>query len=275
MARGLYDDPRAPSLFEGINARYYRASEISRSFVPSQQFEHLAVRQHTVVVGPRGSGKTTLLRMLHPECLRLWNHPVADSIRNRIEFTAAYVPADKVWRQQIDAASATLSVPEQTQFAAHILSLDAMAAMLRAIEVRITPTPGAQNQFRLVQMSDDQQSRLAAELANGWGLKPTFLDLGSLRVALRSRRIEARQWCDNPTQGHGLNLAIPWDEAVLLAVDSFESATGIRGEAWAVLFDELEIVPGAIRDEILSAARGADPRMLLKISLSPWLKDYL
>jgi hypothetical protein len=272
----VFEDQVSPSLFEGINARYYRATEIARSFVPNEQFENLIVRQHSLVVGPRGSGKTTLLRMLHPECMRVWEHRQASAFRQKIDFSAAYVATDRVWRQQVEGAAMGATSIERQRFFDEIIALDVMAAMLRTIEIRLQKGSGAAGIHQFVEVGDEATANLAAEIADGWNLKPKFLDLGSLRVAIRRRRIEARQRFDGPSQDAetiDASPRIPWDEAAVLAIEAFESSTGVRDELWALLFDELEIVPSEIRDTILGSTRGMDHRLLLKCSLSPWLSE--
>ena len=273
----LFEDQASPSLFEGINARYYRAVEVARSFVPNEQFENITVRQHSVLVGPRGSGKTTLLRMLHPECLRVWEHPNAGTFRSQIEFTSVYVATDRVWRDQTDGIAAVLPVDQRERFVADIIGLDVMAGMLRTLELRTSIDTSVGRDFRAVTMSEGALARLCSELATGWRLSPKFLDLASLRVAVRSRRMEARRWADswsNRPVNHDTALGVRWDEVALLGIDAFESATGIRDELWAILFDELEIVPAAVRDSILASTRGMDRRLLIKCSLSPWLSEH-
>jgi energy-coupling factor transporter ATP-binding protein EcfA2 len=268
LSTHLFDDQRSPSLFEGINARYYRASEIVRSFVPNAQFENLLVRQHSVLVGPRGSGKTTLLRMLHPECLHTWTGPEADKFRSKVEFSGVYVATDKVWRQQADAVSRQLLESEQDKFIERVISLDVMAAMLRTIESRIHHS----GKDSATALNESAIAKMVSEIAGAWRLQPKFLDIGSLRIAIRTQRVAAGQQGASPELLR--SQFIPWDEAALLAIEAFENASGIRGDLWAMLFDELEIVPSAVRDQILGATRGMDPRLLVKCSLSPWLQDH-
>jgi hypothetical protein len=274
----MFEDQVTPSLFEGINARYYRAAEVARSFVPNEQFENLAVRQHSVIVGPRGSGKTTLLRMLHPECLRIWDHPRATTLRGKIDFSAAYVATDRVWRQQVEGAASGIGTTGTTDFFQEVVALDVMAAVLRTIEIRVTKGSGVAGDYRAVELGERALADLVGEMAEGWHLQPKFLNLGSLRVAIRRRRVEARDRLKGPKSSMTTETKPPvahWEDAALLAIDAFESGTGLRDELWVLLFDELEIAPPQIRDDILSATRGMDPRLLLKCSLSPWLKEHM
>lgn len=272
--KSIFEESVSPSLFEGINARYYRASEVTRSFVPNEQFDNLVVRQHSLVVGPRGSGKTTLLRMLHPECISVWQHPRADEYRQLLDFTGIYLATDRVWREQLAAAAVGVSEATRDDFFNTVVAIDAMAAMVRSLELRLQ---GDDSRFRPVHLTAKETARLVAELAAGWMLEPQFWDLGSLRVALRRRRIQARQWVQAKRDGRGEPrppwVGIPWDDALLLGVDAFESITNRPGELWALLLDEAEIAPPVIRDSILGSTRGLDPRMLIKCSLSPWLQE--
>jgi hypothetical protein len=269
-----FEDQASPSLFEGINAKYYKSSEVARSFVPNEQFENVAIRQHSILVGPRGSGKTTLLRMLHPDSLRAWDHPAAASFRQKVDFSAVYVATDRVWRQQTDGAAHRLSPEERGEFVADIIALDVMAAMLRTMELRLNKGNGPSGEYRWVELGDSAVNKLVAEIADGWRVKPKFLDIGSLRVSIRRRRIEARDWAARPGALDRVGLGIRWDDAALLAIDAFESVTGRTGELWALLFDELEIVPSSVRDGILESTRGMDGRLILKCSLSPWLPEH-
>lgn len=273
----VFEDQFAPSLFEGINARYYHADEITKNFVPNAQFGHLAVRQHSLVVGPRGSGKTTLLRMLHPECLAIWDHEEAQSYRSRIDFSGIYVATDRVWRAQVESAAEGTDDSVKETFYSTIVAIDVMAAVLRTIELRLAPPGDAKRRFLAIEVSRQQLANLSAEIAGGWGLSPQFLSLGSVRVSLRSRRIDARRWA-RETSASGETprppwLGVPWDDALLLAIDAFESVTGVMGETWALLFDEAEIAPFSVRDSILRSTRGLDPRLIIKCSLSPWLQE--
>ena len=65
----------------------------------------------------------------------------------------------------------------------------------------------------------------------------------------------------------------PWDDALLLAIDAFETTTESGDELWALLFDEAEIAPFRARDALLRSTRGMDRRLIVKCSLSPWLQD--
>lgn len=99
----MTDLPLAPSVFETFNAKNLRPEQVARTFVPSSNFESLAMRRHSIVVGPRGSGKTTLLKMLQPEALDNWSHDEATRYRAAIDFTGVFVPTDRVWKEQIEA----------------------------------------------------------------------------------------------------------------------------------------------------------------------------
>lgn len=272
----VFEDQAAPSLFEGINARYYRTAEVTRSFVPNEQFANLAVRQHSLIVGPRGSGKTTLLRMLHPESLDVWQHEEADRYREDVTFSGVYVATDRVWREQLDAATTGLSVGDRDILFSTVVGIDIMLAVVRTLQHRTGRRSEVSSGYLQAELAPREIARLVKELAAGWQLTPQFLDLGSLRVALRRRRMEARQWIQGRRDGSGMGssppwLELPWDDAFLLAIDAFEATTGRHGEPWALLFDEAEIAPANIRDSVLRSTRGMDPRLLVKCSLSPWL----
>ena len=270
----LFDDRVTPSLFEGINARYYRASEVAKSFVPNQQYENLLVRQHSLVVGPRGSGKTTLLRMLHPECLSVWDHVDADSYRERVQFQAVYVATDRVWREQVDSLAHQLEGVDADVVHSAVVALDVMGAFIRTFRLRAHQAGAAPLGFRPVVLDRPREARLVAEISRAWGLDPLFDDLGSLQIALRRRRGELRYRSGSAERLAAQLLSVPrWDDAALVAIEAFEHASGLGSETWALLFDELEIAPAAVRQSLLESTRGMDPRLILKCSLSPWLGE--
>ena len=109
------------------------------------QFSNLMVRQRSLIVGPRGSGKTTLLRMLHPECLTIWEHPEADLCRSQIDFSVFTCATDHVWKDQVEAASEGASEDVRLDFFQTIVAIDAMAAILRTIEIGLAYEDGVRN----------------------------------------------------------------------------------------------------------------------------------
>lgn len=270
----MADTQSSPSLFEGINARYYRAPEVARNFVPNEQFEQLVVRQHSLVVGPRGSGKTTLLRMLHAECLEIWDHPEADRCRSAIGFSGIYVPTDRVWRKQLDALARNLphGFESQTLFFA-VVTNDILRAFVRTLQLRTSDNP---RRFRPINANGRAIANLVEELSACWKVTPAFLDLASLKLALRQRRIDIRVQVENrvgvvePAEFPEW-MRLPWDDLLLMGIESVEARLDLREECWALLFDEAEIAPESVRDTILASTRGLDPRILIKCSLSPYV----
>jgi hypothetical protein len=266
------------SLYEGINARYYRAREIAKSFVPNEQFERLLVRSHNLLVGPRGSGKTTLLRMLQPESLKIWNHPEAGRIRADIDFTGILISTDTVWRTQFDSVARRVGDATRVDFAHTILSLDAMVATIKAFRQRIMPVQENEHPFRNVELPAGDEAQLTKKLAEGWGLNPMLLDLESLTLDIRRKRLESLTLMHSVEGGSLSQLPLwwgfRWNDVILFGIDAFELVTKIYDERWAAMFDETEIAPTFIRDSIIHSTRGMDPRLMVKAALSPWLDEF-
>ena len=64
--------------------------------------QELARPRHTIIAGPRGSGKTTLLKMLQPAALRAWASEEAVPYRDLVDYTGVFIPADIIWKKQLE-----------------------------------------------------------------------------------------------------------------------------------------------------------------------------
>jgi hypothetical protein len=58
--------------------------------------------------------------------------------------------------------------------------------------------------------------------------------------------------------------------AISYAIEVIEDAVGVTGEKWALLFDELELAPDWIQDELVKSLRSTDDRFLFKLALNPF-----
>jgi hypothetical protein len=59
-------------------------------------------------------------------------------------------------------------------------------------------------------------------------------------------------------------------DAVTAGIDVFDDAIGQSGSHWALLFDELELAPTWIREELFASMRSVDDRVIFKLSISPY-----
>jgi hypothetical protein len=223
--------------------------------------------------------------MLHPLALENWQHAEAERFRQQINFTGVFIPTDRNWNKQIDSLGQgkldtdSQRCLEKCAFTTHILRslLDSMLCRLgKAATSVMTP-------HRPVILSPDDESYLARELADAWKLADTTLSLQGLRHALMRRLSDldvfASQEASRSATGRADRIAnmqylhLSYLPAAGLAVEIFNDKTGEPGAHWAFLFDELELAPGWIRQELIQSLRSVDERFLFKLSLSPYCED--
>lgn len=271
----MSDVPVTPSVFDSFNARNLRPEQVARSFVPSENFDLLCKRGHTLVVGPRGSGKTTLLKMLQCEAIDSWVHDKADSYRKRIEFIGVFVPTDRVWKEQIDVLiSEGFSDPQRNMFAKALFGVHVIYKLVEVFNYKCTKD-GDQFEF-----GDNVEVSLIGELVSLWSLDTKIPTFTSLMSALSRRKAKLPELINLERMlGHSGReerlaahpfLFLDMLQSVSSAVEIFERITGCKTGHWALLFDELELAPGCVVQQLVDAMRGGNERILFKLSLAPY-----
>lgn len=270
-----------PSIFESFNARSLAPDQVAKTFIPPDHFFELIKRNHSVVIGPRGSGKTTLLKMLHPTALRGWDHPSANEVRGKIDFTGVFVPADITWGEQINAlgkgklGEEFLELFKNTAFATHIL-----VSFVDSLRDRASSSIG---EFRSLSLTKNDEAEIVRSLSDAWELDTTLHTFLGLRLTLKKRLIQISEIIKSevlsPPEGRLERLQgyrylfqdfLP---LVSLGIDIVNDTIGEPTGKWGLLFDELEIAPRSIRRCLLSSLRSADQRIIFKLSLSPYNED--
>jgi len=268
--------------FDAYNARWLTASQVASTFVPPPQFDQLVKHRHTILVGPRGSGKTTLLKMLQPAALERWEGLEASLLREQIDYTGVFIPADISWRQQLDAAGSgvldtdTRELFSNAAFATHILQ-----AVVEAMYFRIsTPTVGSSVAFRRCAIDKEKEAQIVEEVSRTFQTEPTISTLLSLKHALTSRLVEIHSIAQKAVRlGPGFSikdlaeyefLFIDVLMAVGHATEVFDDICDDHDGKWALLFDELEIAPEGIKHHLIEGMRSTNPKFLFKLALSPF-----
>ncbi len=270
----------APSPFESFNARALTPDRVAKSFIPPFHFRSLIERKHHLLIGPRGSGKTTLLKMLQPQALNVWQHDSADEVRGSIDFTGVFIPTDISWKSQIDSLMAGgFSSGDADVISFSLFCTNVMRSLCAALEDRISES--ASKTFRGVSVSTETESRIAQSLGEEWGLSLKIPSLAGVNLALGSRLMQihvlAAQELRRGSDGRSDRL----NSIDLLFLDFLSSSSifidiveahipEIKGEIWALLFDELELAPNSIREKLLQSLRSTDSRILFKLSMSPY-----
>lgn len=268
------------SFFDSFNARFLDAEEVARSFVPSSHFEELACADHALLVGPRGSGKTTLLKMLKPEALTAWAHPQGNSYRGKINYTGVFIPADISWGAQLEALGyGRLDNEHHTALSLAAFTTHVFQALTSAMIVRTTRRKGGLRIFRYVKLTSADEADLVRAIGGAWRLEPAIPSLLALKQALAGRLLDIGTMANRGAlqsreafgdlifQNEWLHLG--FIEGVTTAIEAFNALAGQPAGKWALLFDEVEIAPSWIQDQMMRALRSVDQRILIKLAISP------
>jgi hypothetical protein len=275
---------QAPSIFESFNARFLRPTLVAKTFVPSKQFYDLSMLTHTLVIGPRGSGKTTLLRMLQPDALDAWVHPEASRFRSEVGFTGVWIPAVSLWLSQMEnMVVADFERGHADRFLAGMLNAHVLSCL--ADVLWYITSPASVHGSRHVDMSKEAENRFALEVSEIWGISPPSSSLMSLQNSLSAVKArlpelvaEEAERDDPATRRRRLSeiriLNLELVEAVASGLEVFERYTNTRGARWALMFDELEIVPRPVAQLILNALRSRNERLFFKLALAPYDPNF-
>jgi hypothetical protein len=273
------------SIFDSFNARALNAIDVARTFVPSEHFNSLLKRRHTIVLGPRGSGKTTLLKMLQPTALEHWVHPLAQEYRDQIDFTGVFIATDISWGEQISAlGNHRLDADSHRQLSIATFTTHVLRALIMAMIDRIGPSTSHVS-FRRVDLPLQSESALVSQLCRAWHLKPEVLTLLSLKHSLSDRLSVIKELASKEAlldkEGRLKRIAsnealhIHFIQSCSMAIELFDDMAGQQDSKWALMFDELELSPVWIQDELVQALRSTDGRLLFKLALNPYSESEL
>jgi hypothetical protein len=261
---------------EAFNAKYLGPAEVAHGFVYSTHFEQLAGDYHAVLIGPRGSGKTTLLKMLQPSALGAWDNPKANAFREGVKYSGVFIASDISWSKQLNSLGyGKLSEPNHRTLVLACFTTHVIHAVLETMAARAN----SKNGYRGVSLDGDQEALLARELATALKVKPEIPSLLAVRQALRNRLSDIRILANSCSLISHAQCSERLADLEYLHLDfldicsnicaRFNEAVGEAGARWSLLFDELETAPDWIVDQLFSALRTSDPRLYLKLAISP------
>jgi hypothetical protein len=264
--------------FHSLNAKYTPVEEIAETFIPPEQWSTLIRNEHTLLVGPRGAGKTTLLKMLQPRALDAWEHGEARVARNVVRFTGVYITTDRSWSEQVSALGSGLSEKHGTALGLSAFTSHVLGAIAGAAADRLDGL----GEFRRVdrkRLDAQTEAQLARQVSTQWLIDRPVATVRGLQHAMADRighiasfalREELRG-----SQGRDERLdkelpVLDYLSAAILFIDRFNAAAGEPDGLWGLLFDELELAPPSITHQLQQGLRGADRRLLFKLSLAPY-----
>ncbi len=264
------------TFYEAFNAKYLEPEQVAAGYIYSDHLEELSGPYHAVLVGPRGSGKTTLLKMLQPAALDAWEGREAESFRRKINYSGVFIASDISWSRQLRSLGYGKLAPGNH----HVLVLACFTThVLHAVLETMILRASGSAKFRSVVLTDEQEGLLAKQLLQVLKVSASLATLLSVKQALRSRLSDIRQLANKGSLKDQIEFSQDLASIDYLHLDFldicsnittlFNDAVAEKGGRWALLFDELETAPDWIVDQLLSAFRVSDPKMYLKLAISP------
>lgn len=261
--------------FTAVNARYLSPPQVARTFVPYEPFDRLLGPENTVLVGPRGSGKTTLFKMLQSDALEVWRHRLANQYCERISFSSVLIPADPTWHAQLAglADSPRLTTDDARALADAAFTSHVLQALIRVMRERArSVSDGADiaRVFQRVSLSQVDARTIVEELTKAWMISPSDATLAGVDWALGARLAKIGQAVEGGLADHDRAfLHLDFLSCATFAIDMFNELVAERDRRWALLFDELETAPAALRHRLIRLFRMGNPRLFLKLSMFP------
>lgn len=266
-----------------FNARDLATKDVANRFVAPSAFTRLLSDAHCILEGPRGSGKTTLLRMLTPEAFALWR---SQAPGESIGFIGVFVPADIRWAKQLEtrisgiASQTARDVVQQCAF-----SIAVSLALVETVEQcgRLYNEHGASHPHLFIQLSREIESTLVSSLSNLWGVTIGVPSFSGLKLELRKRQHELSAIALWLSEGENIveiqksnkYLSSTWLDNIITGIETINDVLQRPQQRWAILLDELEIIPQDLLRSIADAIRSTSSLLRFKLALSPTGADLI
>lgn len=265
--------------YGAYNARWLLPEEVARTFVPLKSFSKLVREGHAVLMGPRGCGKTTLLKMLTRKALNEWynssrceKYPVQVK---RPSYEAIYVPSDVRWLYEIrdiNVKPHDERIKEQLQRV--MISASVLDALLYTLNTLVADSDLADTDRNKCEID------ICESLIDLWKIPkaiPSFTDVGT-RIDEMVSSIRGMIKFNHDDLVNYLNKIPPLFysnalDAPILSCKRINAflPSHVRPAKWALCFDELEIAPSWLHEELLTSLRSVDQSFFLKLTWSPIL----
>lgn len=263
----------ASPFFGAYNARHINPEEVARQFVPSSKFWELSALRNSLLIGPRGSGKTHLLKMLQPKALAAWSGEEASEARSKISYWGVFTPTDINWKTQVEQRAKQIQPSQRSSFVNAVFLSHFREAFIACLLQLTRDRPEIDNDTGTtrVTLSKESEIQLCISLANAWRLTLGIPSLDGLKLALVEELVQlgSRRLTDVNTE----YISRLSDMSVLAVAkeiaEHFSSATGIYTARWALCFDELEIAPPTVQNDLFQYLRSTDQRFIFKLAISP------
>lgn len=266
-----------------FNARDLATEEVANRFIAPSAFGRLLSDAHCIMEGPRGSGKTTMLRMLTPEAFAIWHESSQTEV---IGFIGIFVPADIRWAKQLDARLSdveSITARETVQQAAFSVAVN--LAFIETIEQcrRLYSQHGKTYPKLFIELDRKIEAELVSAVASLWQIEIGVPSFNGLKLALRRRQHELSAIALRLAEGSLLSqelvknsfLSSTWLDNINTAIETANDVLARPNQRWAILLDELEIVPNSLLRSIADALRSTSNLLRFKLALSPTGSDLI
>lgn len=259
-----------------FNARHKSSAEVAKDFIPPPQFNEILEFNNCILVGPRGSGKTTLLKMLQTPALASWYSKESAESYDLIKFIGIFVAADVRWAKQLELITKGISDPQKRVLIhesafSNFVNLALVEAVQKSLKLKVLKPFGkaAESLDRV------SESSLARSLSDIWKVQstPSFL---ALKHALRVQQAEIPKICSELASRDLISvcndypfIGLSWLNSLTLAIETINDQLGVEDQKWALLVDELEIIPADLLTRILAPLRSTSSNLVFKYALSP------
>lgn len=245
-----------------FNSRYLSYTEISSFFIPTQNFKRLISPCHSILLGARGCGKTTMLKMLQPEAEYAFSQKEGAI---NIPFYGIYIPSDRQWSLILEQLSSNDENEFMQKMSKALVNINVLLAFLETLKAI-----GAQKKI-----ADNEMYEFCKGLIICWKIDsniPPIIDI--LGITLRNYANEIQYALQNKISNYQFPYAAvtPFMASLTLAVElaqySFRNYN--LKNKWALCFDEMEIAPDWLQQEIVNLnLRSRNQRFLFKITSTP------
>lgn len=244
-----------------FNSRYLSYKQVSEQFIETQNFVRLAKPCHSILMGARGSGKTTMLKMLQPEAIKQYKSKRPDF---DLPFYGVYIPSDRQWSFVLEQF-ADAENPFLKRISRALVNLNVLLAFLETLNVVLKDKNA----------DESCNYRFCKSIISYWKLEettPPLIDF--IRLELRSMAMELQ----NAVSGGDFEYKMQYVcssnfvDCLSQAIDivDIHYADYEMKSQWALCFDEMEIAPEWLKEEIVELdLRSRNQRLLFKLTATP------
>ena len=255
------------------NARHLNAEEVAQNFIFSKSYSSLIQGNHSVLLGARGCGKTTLMKMLTLNGLHSWKGAQAAKVRESIPFYAVYISTDIFWNvknnksyEHLEGYSNFAEIISRFSVTTNVfVSLCETFQQILSLELNLAA-------------GSKEEIQLCEKLISEWILdKSTIPTLNYVKESLKRRSDHFNRFIqkiifNNRNENEKVQLEeylfIEFKSSVNLVISIFDSIFNGK-KMWALCFDELELAPNWLFEELFLSLRSTNQKLVFKLSASP------